>query len=82
MNKVVLDTLKSVAKQNNIKIDFNKLDTTLKDSGVDSLALLNLVFKVENELNVQLDNSKLVTIKNLGDLINAFDEAYSKKIKI
>lgn len=79
MNKVVLDTLKSVAKQNNIKIDFNKLDTTLKDSGVDSLALLNLVFKVENELNVQLDNSKLVTIKNLGDLINAFDEAYSKK---
>lgn len=79
MNKVVLDALKSVAKQNNIKIDFNKLDTTLKDSGVDSLALLNLVFKVENELNVQLDNSKLVTIKNLGDLINAFDEAYSKK---
>lgn len=79
MNKVVLDTLKSVAKQNNIKIDFNKLDTTLKDSGVDSLALLNLVFKVENELNVQLDNSKLVTIKNLGDLINTFDEAYSKK---
>lgn len=79
MNKVVLDTLKSVAKQNNIKIDFNRLDTTLKDSGVDSLALLNLVFKVENELNVQLDNSKLVTIKNLGDLINAFDEAYSKK---
>lgn len=79
MNKVVIDTLKSIAKQNNIKIDFNKLDTTLKDSGVDSLALLNLVFKAENELNVQLDNSKLVTIKNLGDLINAFDEAYSKK---
>lgn len=79
MNKVVLDTLKSIAKQNNIKIDFNKLDTTLKDSGVDSLALLNLVFKVENELNVQLDNEKLIKIKNLGDLINAFDEAYSKK---
>lgn len=78
MNKVVLDTLKSIAKQNNIKIDFNNLNTTLKDSGIDSLALLNLVFKVENELNIQLDNSKLLSIKNLGDLINALDETYTK----
>lgn len=78
MNKTVIETIKSVAKENNLKINFNKLDTTLKDIGIDSLALLNLIFKIENKLNIQIENDKLIKIKNLDDLLNTFNDAYNK----
>lgn len=71
----VLNVLKSVAQKNNLKIDFNNSKATLKDIGIDSLAMLNLIFKVETELGVQLEDSELVKIKNLEDLISAFEKA-------
>ena len=79
MNKTVIDTIKLIAKENNLKINFDKLDTTLKDIGVDSLALLNLIFKVETKLDIQIENNTLVQIKNLEDLLNAFNDAYNNK---
>lgn len=79
MNKTVIDTIKLIAKENNLKINFDKFDTTLKDIGVDSLALLNLIFKVETKLGIQIENDTLVKIKNLEDLLNAFNNAYNNK---
>lgn len=69
-------TIQQVANENNVKLDLNNPNLTLKETGIDSLALLNLIFKVETKLGVRLDDSELVQIKNLQDLIDAF----SKKI--
>lgn len=81
MSRDVKATIKSVAQKNNLKIDFNKTDLTLKDLGIDSLALLNLIFKVETELGVQIDDATLSQIKNLGDLITAFETTVNKSSK-
>lgn len=81
MSKDVKATIKSVAQKNNLKIDFNKTDLTLKDLGIDSLALLNLIFKVETELGVQIDDATLSQIKNLGDLIATFETTVNKSAK-
>lgn len=81
MSRDVKATIKSVAQKNNLKIDFNKTDLTLKDLGIDSLALLNLIFKVETELGVQIDDATLSQIKNLGDLIAGFETTVNKSAK-
>lgn len=81
MSRDVKATIKSVAQKNNLKIDFNKTNLTLKDLGIDSLALLNLIFKVETELGVQIDDATLSQIKNLGDLIAAFETIVNKSAK-
>lgn len=72
---IVKLAIKKVAEKNKIKIDFENPDLTLKDLNVDSLALLNLIFNIENELNVRLKDDELVKIKNLKELISAFEKA-------
>lgn len=81
MDNKVIETLKLVAKKNNLKIDFNNLSTTLKDTGIDSLALLNLIFNVESELKIQVEDHKLMSVKNLEDLINVLQETYNQSSK-
>lgn len=76
MNQKVIDVIESIAKKNNLKIDFNNYELTLKESGIDSLALLNLIFKVENELNIRIPDEKLIEIKKLGDLLEIFSNIY------
>lgn len=76
MNQKVISVIESIAKKNNLKIDFNNYELTLKESGIDSLALLNLIFKVENELNIRIPDEKLIEIKKLGDLLEIFSNIY------
>lgn len=76
MNQKVIGVIESIAKKNNLKIDFNNYELTLKESGIDSLALLNLIFKVENELNIRIPDEKLIEIKKLGDLLEIFSNIY------
>lgn len=76
MNQKVIRVIESIAKKNNLKIDFNNYELTLKESGIDSLALLNLIFKVENELNIRIPDEKLIEIKKLGDLLKIFSNIY------
>lgn len=78
MNQKVINVIKSIAEKNKLKIDFTNLDLTLKESGIDSLALLNLIFKVENELNIRIPDEELVKIKKLGDLLEILCVIYDK----
>ncbi len=70
-----LDIILEVAKENNIKLNKNKLDATLKEVGIDSLATMDLIIKIEEKINVQLDDSVLMEIKTLKQLADAFDNA-------
>lgn len=70
--KDIKKTIQEVANENNVKLNLNNPNLTLKETGIDSLALLNLIFKVETKLGVRLEDDELVKIKNLQDLINAF----------
>ncbi|MDE5617716.1 MAG: acyl carrier protein [Ureaplasma sp.] len=74
----VKKAIQQVANENNVKLDLNNLSLTLKETGIDSLALLNLIFKVETKLGIRLDDSELIKIKNLQDLIDAFSNKLNK----
>lgn len=74
----IIEVIKNVAKENNIKLDVNNLSIGLKEIGVDSLAMMNLIFKIESQLKVQLPDEVLVKIKNLDQLISAFMDQLSK----
>ncbi len=73
-NNKVVNAIKSVATKNKIKIDFGNLQKDLKSLKIDSLAAMNLIMQVEEELNVTLDDEKLISIKTLEDLVKAFEE--------
>lgn len=65
-------TILEIAKKNNIKLDLNKKDVSLKSFNIDSLAAMNLIIQIEEKLNKTLDDDVLMSIKTLSDLINAF----------
>ena len=76
--KIIIETILNVAKENNIKLDFNNLNVGLKEIGIDSLSMMNLIFKIESKIGTQLDDHVLVKIKTLGELINAFETQINK----
>ncbi len=61
-----------VAKSNNIKIDISNKSIELKKLGIDSLAAMNLIMQIEEKMSKTLDDSVLINIKTLDDLIKAF----------
>lgn len=45
-------------------------ESNFKDLGIDSLDLVDLVFQMEEALDVQFEDEELLTIKTVGDLIH------------
>ncbi len=76
LNKIE-QAIKEVCGDEKINIDFSHPDATLKSLKIDSLAAMNIIMKIEDKLAVRLDDEKLLSIKTLGDLI----EAFNKKIQ-
>ncbi|MGL4950285.1 MAG: acyl carrier protein [Mycoplasma sp.] len=68
VEKIIIE----VAKNNNIKFDLSKKDTSLKHLNIDSLAAMNLIIQIEEKTNKTLDDNTLLSIKTLDDLIKAF----------
>lgn len=73
-NKNIQQAIKKVAQANGINIDFSDLQKDLRSLNIDSLAAMNLIMQIEQELNVTVDDEKLITIKTLNDLIEAFSK--------
>ncbi|MCD7950892.1 MAG: phosphopantetheine-binding protein [Erysipelotrichaceae bacterium] len=48
-------------------------DSNLKDLGIDSLDLVDLVFELEEEIGVQFEDDELLQIKTIQDLLNLID---------
>lgn len=44
-------------------------ESNFKDLGIDSLDLVDLVFQMEEALDVQFEDEELLRIKTVGDLI-------------
>ncbi|MDU4142420.1 acyl carrier protein, partial [Ureaplasma parvum] len=61
-------------KENKIALNMDNLNIELKSLGIDSLSAMNLIMKIEDQIGVQLPDEKLLKIKNLRDLINAFED--------
>lgn len=64
------------------KIDRSKLnsETTLRDDlGLDSLAMLEMVWEIEKRFGIQIHDTQLVKMKTIGDVISVILELVDQK---
>ena len=59
-----------VAEQLHIKPDGITTESTLESLGADSLDQVEIIMKIEEELNIKIDDAQLENFKNLGQLIS------------
>ncbi len=80
MNKDILQKLNVVAKEQNLKFSFSEKDKnlTLKEIGLDSLATIGIIVRLENKLNVHIPDEVLAEIKTLKNLVDVFDDCVKK----
>ncbi len=60
-----------ILKEKNIEIDKN---TKFKEIGIDSIDLLDFVVKIEEEFNVVIDDSKLLEIEKVSDIVEIIED--------
>lgn len=62
----------------NLKIDKSNKDKTIKELGLDSLELMEIIVKIEEEFKITLDDEKLIELKTPNDLIELVEETLKK----
>lgn len=65
-----------IAKQFKVDVKELKDETTFKeDLKADSIAIVELIMNLEDELNVSLDDDKVTSVKTVGEAIALAKEA-------
>ena len=55
------------------KVEVNENSDFYYDLGLSSLDMINLIFKIENELNVNIRLENLFGVRTVGEFINAIN---------
>ena len=80
MKEKILSIIKKFAKKNKIDIEFvdASYGVDFKNLGIDSITVLNIIVIIEKQLGVRLDDSQLIKIKTINQLIDAFKQKIKK----
>ncbi|WP_381414938.1 phosphopantetheine-binding protein [Spiroplasma endosymbiont of Anurida maritima] len=62
---------KRLAKKTSVKKI--EMDTVLKDLGIDSLDIMDILIKAEEQFSIQIPDDKLMDIKSVKDIVEAFE---------
>lgn len=81
MNNEILEKIKKIAKEQKLNVDLsaNNKDKSLKELGLDSLAVIGVIVKLENELKIYISDEVLSKIQTLEQLVAAVEEVLNKK---
>ena len=79
MNKDILNKINKIAKDLNINLSVENKDKTLKELGLDSLAVIGVIVKLENELKIHVSDEVLSGIKTLEQLVAAIENAVKNR---
>lgn len=81
MNNEILEKIKKIAKEQKLNVDLSvdNKDKSLKELGLDSLAVIGVIVKLENELKIYISDEVLSKIQTLEQLVAAVDEVLNKK---
>lgn len=81
MNKQILEKIEKIAKEQKLNVDLsvNNKDKSLKELGLDSLAVIGVIVKLENELKIYISDEVLGKIQTLEQLVDAVEETLNKK---
>lgn len=53
-------------------------ETSLKDLGLDSLDMVEVLMEVEEELDIQFEEEEMVNLKTVNDVYNAIERKIKK----
>lgn len=75
MKDKILSVIREVAAKQkiNIKIDEQSLAVDFKKLGIDSINVLGIIVAIEDKVGFRLDDSELMKIKTINQLIAAFE---------
>jgi len=65
-----------MVEQFELKIETLTVDARLEDLGLDSLSVIEFMFKLEDELNIKLSDEQ-VELKTIQDIVNSVDKLIS-----
>jgi len=65
-----------MVEQFELKIETLTVDARLEDLGLDSLSVIEFMFKLEEELNITLSDEQ-VELKTIQDIVNSVDKLIS-----
>ena len=77
MNNDIFEMLKSIAV-NDIGIDADKItpeSNIIKDLGLDSLDIVDMLMKVEETFGVTIDDGDVVEMKTVADVVRFIENA-------
>lgn len=63
------EEFKKIIKSKGKNVDNMTMETSLKDLGLDSLDLLEIVSEGEELLNIQFQDEELMSFKTIGDVV-------------
>ena len=72
----ILKRLGRVLEESMDDLDWSSVteETTLESFGFDSLAVLDLIFDLEQELGVEISAAEILRMKTTGDLVTFVEE--------
>ena len=75
MKEKILSVIREVAAKQkiNIKLDEQSLAVDFKKMGIDSINVLGIIVAIEDKVGFRLDDSELMKIKTINQLIAAFE---------
>jgi acyl carrier protein len=70
--------IRIIAEKLSIDPSTIKPDATLQDLGADSLDLVEIIMKLEEQFGVEVDDAKAETLKNVNDVVSYVHSMRSK----
>lgn len=80
MNIELADRVRKViAKQMRIPVENVTIDSTFEQLGIDSLDGVNLLFEVEEEFDISIDDDESRSIKSVREMVNGIETLLARK---
>ena len=70
---------KVIAKQMRIPVENVTIDSTFEELGMDSLDGVNLLFEVEEEFDISIDDDESRSIKSVREMVNGIELLLARK---
>ena len=72
-------TRKVIAKHLRVDVDKVPLDATFEQLGMDSLDSVNLLFEVEDEFDISIDDQEAKSIKSIPEMVAGVEALLKRK---
>lgn len=63
-----------ISRERNCPISELSLDMRLEDLGIDSLKAITILYELEEQLNIEIPNQLLETVRTVGDIVSGIDQ--------